>query len=231
MKYIKDFLKITLAIIMFSVAIVSIENEIRNYSKPIVDEKFRSEFYAEEQIKNKDRYRGDCKTILNNVESEAIYYPVAESSVDKSYKTSFINSWMSERTFGGKRGHEGVDIMANLNKRGIYPIVSMTEGVVTNLGWLEKGGYRVGIMSDSGIYYYYAHLDSYSNIKEGQRVSAGELLGYMGDSGYGPEGTKGKFAVHLHVGIYVYLNGKEVSLNPYYILCHLENNKLKYAYS
>ena len=121
--------------------------------------------------------------------------------------------------------------MASKNIRGVFPVISMTDGVVTNLGWLEKGGYRIGITSDSGIYYYYAHLDSYSNIKEGKRVKAGELLGFMGDSGYGPEGTTGKFNVHLHVGVYVYENGKEISLNPYYILCYLENKKLKYSYS
>ena len=52
------------------------------------------------------------------------------------------------------------------------------------MGWLEKGGYRIGITSNSGTYYYYAHLESYSNLKEGDVVEAGELLGYMGDSGY-----------------------------------------------
>ena len=106
----------------------------------------------------------------------------------------------------------------------------MTDGVVTNLGWLEKGGYRVGITSDCGTYYYYAHLESYSNIKEGDRVKAGELLGFMGDSGYGPEGTTGNFAVHLHVGIYFYESGNEVSVNPYYVLKYLESRKVKYAF-
>ena len=107
----------------------------------------------------------------------------------------------------------------------------MTDGVITNLGWLEKGGYRVGITSNSGIYYYYAHLDSYANITEGQNIKAGELLGYMGDSGYGPEGTKGQFAVHLHVGIYTVRDGQEISVNPYHVLRFLENRKLKYEFS
>lgn len=197
----------------------------------LTDASFRAEFYSEEMLINKNAYSAECTTILKNVENEVSYFPVAESTVDKSFTTSFVNTWMSERTYGGKRGHEGIDIMASVNKRGLYPVISMSEGVVTNLGWLEKGGYRIGITSDSGIYYYYAHLDSYSNIEEGQRVKAGELLGYMGDSGYGPEGTVGQFAVHLHVGIYVYVNGEEISLNPYYILCSLEIKKLKYAYS
>ncbi len=121
--------------------------------------------------------------------------------------------------------------MASENKRGLYPVVSMTDGVITNLGWLEKGGYRIGITTEAGTYYYYAHLDSYANIEEGMEVKAGELLGYMGDSGYGEEGTTGKFDVHLHVGIYFYEDGSEVSVNPYHLLKFLENNKLKYAYS
>jgi len=237
MKNLDNYFKMIFAIIVFGVAIVSIQNEIviktqqLKYSKQTIDDSFRSEFYSEEQRNHREKYADECKSIISDVESEVIYYPVVESSVDKSYSTTFTDSWMSERTFGGNRGHEGADIMATVNKRGVYPVISMTDGVITNLGWLEKGGYRVGITSDSGIYYYYAHLDSYSNIKEGQRVRAGEILGYMGDSGYGPEGTKGKFAVHLHIGIYVYVDGIEVSLNPYYILCQMENNKLKYAYS
>lgn len=137
MKKIESFFKIIFAIITFGVAIVSIENEITMKTKQM-DDHFRSEFYSEGQRTDIENYDSECKSILINVESEAVYYPVAESSVDKSYTTTFTNSWMSERTFGGNRGHEGVDIMATTNKRGIYPIVSMTDGVVTNLGWLEK---------------------------------------------------------------------------------------------
>ena len=94
----------------------------------------------------------------------------------------------------------------------------MTDGTVTNLGWLEKGGYRIGITSESGTYYYYAHLDSYAGISEGEQVIAGELLGYMGDSGYGPEGTTGQFVVHLHLGIYLTEDGALFSVNPAPIL-------------
>lgn len=98
----------------------------------------------------------------------------------------------------------------------------MTSGVVTNLGWLEQGGYRIGITSPSGGYFYYAHLDSYINISEGDTVYAGQLLGYMGDSGYGEEGTTGMFITHLHVGIYIEVDGVEISVNPYWILRFLD---------
>ena len=158
-------------------------------------------------------------------------FPVPESTIDSKMKVSFVNSWMAERTYGGQRGHEGTDIMASENIAGLYPIVSMTDGVVRSKGWLEKGGYRIGIEAPSGAYFYYAHMDSYASIEIGDSVRAGDLLGFMGDTGYGEEGTTGKFPVHLHVGIYIYPNERETSVNPYWILRYLENQKIKCAYS
>ena len=155
------------------------------------------------------------------------YFPVPEFINDSSLSVTYVNSWMAERTYGGKRGHEGTDIMASENERGIYPIVSMSDGIVTKKGWLEKGGYRIGITSPNGVYFYYAHLDSYANISIGDKVQAGDILGYMGDSGYGPEGTIGKFDVHLHLGIYIYPDGEETSVNPYWVLRYIENKKVK----
>ena len=134
---------------------------------------------------------------------------------------------MNERTYGGRRGQAGTDLMAEKDIPGLYPVVSITDGVIKNKGWLEKGGYRIGILSPSGGYFYYAHLDSYTNVKEGDKVQAGQILGYMGNTGYGKEGTKGKFPVHLHLGIYIQHNQEEVSINPYWILKYLESCKRK----
>lgn len=199
--------------------------------KTIEDQEYRDQFYSTGLREKEDMLSKECRAALQNVENEVVYYPVPESTLDHSLTTSCIDTWMAERKYGGKRGHEGCDIMADRKERGRYPVVSITDGVITNLGWLDKGGYRVGITTDSGTYYYYAHLDSYSNVKKGDYVKAGELLGYMGDSGYGKEGTVGKFPVHLHMGIYFYKDGKEVSVNPYYVLRALEDHRLKYEYS
>ena len=83
-----------------------------------------------------------------------------------------------------------------------------------------------------GNYYYYAHLDSYAREWEpGDPIQAGDILGYMGDSGYGPEGTTGQFPVHLHVGIYVPLGAdQEMAVNPYWMLRYLEQKKLTCSY-
>jgi len=151
-------------------------------------------------------------------------FPVGEVASHPDAVVTFSDSWMQSRTFGGDRGHEGCDIMASLNQRGIYPIYSMTDGVVENIGWLRLGGYRIGIRSDSGAYFYYAHLAEYAKDFEiGERVEAGTFLGYMGDTGYSDTpGTTGMFDVHLHLGIYLNdANGTEFSVNSYPMLRYL----------
>ena len=150
-------------------------------------------------------------------------FPVVKEN--ECYPVEYSNSWGEERTYGEERVHEGCDLMAASNERGRYVVCSMTDGIVKNIGWLEQGGWRIGIESDSGIYYYYAHLDSYEKaFDKGDRVAAGQILGRMGDSGYGKTpGTKGKFDVHLHVGIYIKdLSGNERAVNPYWFLKQLE---------
>lgn len=150
--------------------------------------------------------------------------------VEKSFRqeVSYVDSWYGERTFGGERKHEGTDIMSDSNTSGVIPVVSMTDGTVKNMGWLRLGGWRIGIESQEGVYYYYAHLHSYApNLKAGDTVYAGQLLGFMGDSGYGEEGTTGMFDVHLHVGVYVYdEEGREISVNPYPFLQYLQDGRM-----
>lgn len=174
-----------------------------------------------------DAYVQSCRAIWNDVK----YFPIPQSLDDTEDKISYVDSWMFERNYGGKRGHEGTDIMAEKNTPGYYPVVSMTDGVVTEKGWLEKGGWRIGITAPTGAYFYYAHLDSYAELEKGDPVKAGDLLGYMGDSGYGEEGTTGEFPVHLHLGIYLKEGTEEISVNPYPVLRYAENARIKCVYS
>lgn len=125
-----------------------------------------------------------------------------------------------EDTYGADRqngGHEGCDIMDCENTPGRIPVISATDGTVTNIGWLYLGGYRIGITSENGIYYYYAHLDSYAaGITAGKEITAGELLGFMGNTGEGEERTEGNFPVHLHFAIYIRnKTGNEETVNSY----------------
>lgn len=103
------------------------------------------------------------------------------------------------RSYGGERSHEGIDIIAAKGT----PVRSVCNGVVTNKGWLTLGGYRIGITDAFGVYHYYAHLSAYADVEVGDPVAAGQVVGYVGSTGYGPEGTDDQMTPHLHFGLYV----------------------------
>ena len=174
-----------------------------------------------------EEYKSACTAIWDDL----VYFPIPKPSNNVNAKVTYENSWMFSRTYKGERRHEGTDLMPSINRRGYYPVVSMTDGTVTQKGWLELGGYRLGIETSQGVYFYYAHLESYAEIEVGDTVKAGQLLGYMGDTGYSKkEGTTGNFPVHLHVGIYLLRNGKEISVNPYPVLRYLEKRRIECVY-
>lgn len=165
----------------------------------------------------------DYFLILDNIINDIKKFPIES---DSGYVYS--DSWGAERTYGGKRIHQGCDIIDKENICGRIRIISMTDGVVENIGWNEKGGWRIGIRSENGNYYYYAHLSEYSKeFFQGDKIKAGDILGFMGDSGYGEEGTTGKFVVHLHIGICVNTNisKDEFWINPYPFLIYAEANE------
>lgn len=183
-----------------------------------------------ENIKAKYKHKDflNYYNILNTVINEIKYFPIPEKDGNEYI---YADSWGAERTYGGKRIHMGTDIIDRENIEGRIPILSMTDGKIENLGWNEKGGYRVGIRTKNGSYYYYAHLDSFAeSIAKGNDVSAGTLIGYMGNTGYSTtEGTKGNFEVHLHLGIEIKANLKKemIWINPYPFLRIIEEENLK----
>lgn len=177
--------------------------------------------YLIKELSNNNSFK-ELKSYYYAILADIKCFPVAPDA-DGRFSITFTDTWNEHRSYGGNRRHEGTDLMSGENMRGKYPIISMTDGVVEKMGWLEKGGYRIGIRGNSGAYFYYAHLESYAmNLNVGDTIKAGQFLGYMGDSGYGPVGTVGKFDVHLHVGIYVDTGFGELSVNPYWILRYLE---------
>ena len=160
------------------------------------------------------------------------YFPLAVRPQEREDPFSFTDTWMEERNYGGKRKHEGCDIFGKAMLSGYYPVISITDGTVEKVGWLPLGGWRIGIRSPKGGYFYYAHLSGYGReFLEGESVKAGELLGFLGDSGYGEEGTCGKFAPHLHMGLYTrYGQDEEYALNPYPVLVYLKDHTKEISY-
>lgn len=184
-----------------------------------------------EMKKNRAKdWEGVC-TAYSAIFEDVKYFPIPASSTEYPINVSFADGWGSERYYEEVLHlHEGTDVMTE-HERGYVPIVSMTDGIVENVGWLELGGYRIGIRSEHGGYFYYAHLYKYSkNFKIGDTVKAGELIGFMGDSGYGrTEGTVGNFAVHLHMGIYIKTkNHDELAVNPFFVLSYMSKCRILY---
>ena len=69
--------------------------------------------------------------------SDLEYFPVADTAV------FFENSWLTPRSYGGERRHEGTDIFASRNISNYYPIISITDGIIEQKGWLPLGGYPI----------------------------------------------------------------------------------------
>lgn len=111
--------------------------------------------------------------------------------VDGVKPSALRDSWHAPRS-GGRR-HEGIDIFA---KRGT-PVRATTEGIVLKTSTSRLGGQVVWTLGPGGHRHYYAHLDRFADVRSGQRIAAGTLLGYVGTTG-NARGTP----PHLHYGIY-----------------------------
>jgi peptidoglycan LD-endopeptidase LytH len=137
---------------------------------------------------------------------------------------SYRSTWGDRRGFGGLRIHEGTDIFAGYG----VPVRSTTYGVVEMKGWNRFGGWRIGIRDTNNIYHYFAHLSGFEKgIKKGMIVKPGDVIGYVGSSGYGKPGTQGKFPPHLHYGIYRDNGLSEWSFDPYPFLRIYERKERK----
>ena len=127
----------------------------------------------------------------------------AFSPITAGYGYSHCDDFGVGRSFGFKRKHLGHDMMGSLGT----PIVAVEGGMVEALGWNRYGGWRVGIRSfDGKRYYYYAHLQKdrpfAEGLEEGDMVQAGDLIGFMGRTGYSDrENTNNIETVHLHFGM------------------------------
>ncbi len=132
-----------------------------------------------------------------------VYGLKAFSPIAKGFPYNDYDDFGSSRSYGYKRQHLGHDMMGQIGT----PVVAIESGYVEALGWNQYGGWRIGIRSfDKKRYYYYAHLRQnfpYAlNLEEGSIVTAGDVIGYMGHTGYSTvENTNNIDTVHLHWGL------------------------------
>ena len=153
--------------------------------------------------------------IENDGQWVSTYGLKAFSPIAAGYGYSHCDDFGASRSFGFKRKHLGHDLMGSLGT----PIVAVEGGVVEAMGWNRYGGWRIGIRSfDSRRYYYYAHLQKDKpfapGLKIGDTVQAGDLIGYMGRTGYSDkENTNNIETVHLHFGMQLIFDESQKECN------------------
>ena len=160
----------------------------------------------------------------------------AFSPVAAGYGYSHCSDFGVSRSFGFQRKHLGNDLMGGLGT----PIVAVEGGVVEAMGWNRYGGWRVGVRSfDSKRYYYYAHLQKDApfapGLEVGQMVQAGDLIGFMGCTGYSDkENVNNIETVHLHFGLQLIFDesqkecNSEIWINVYDIVRLLSSHRASY---
>jgi murein DD-endopeptidase MepM/ murein hydrolase activator NlpD len=121
--------------------------------------------------------------------------------------TSYID------TFGAHRAdvtyHHGDDIFGSLGQ----PLVACTDGIVFSVGFNKIGGNRLWIVDKAGNQFYYAHLSAFAiNAVNGAHVKAGQVIGFMGDTG-DAEGTPYHLHFEIHPVSFLYL-GYDGAVDP-----------------
>ncbi len=124
------------------------------------------------------------------------------SPIAAGYYYNDYNDFGTTRSYGYRRPHLGHDMMGSVGT----PIIAVESGYVEACGWNQYGGWRIGIRSfDGKRYYYYAHLrrdHPYNDIFEGKQITAGEVIGYLGMTGYSAKENVNNIDIpHLHFGV------------------------------
>ena len=156
------------------------------------------------------------------------FFPLA-----KNFPYNDFDDFGVSRSYGFRRRHLGHDMMGQVGT----PIIAVESGYVEALGWNQYGGWRIGIRSfDKKRYYYYAHLRKnypfQSDLKEGSLVQAGDVIGYMGRTGYSSkENTNNIEEPHLHFGLELVFDESqkerdhEIWINCYELVKFLQKNQ------
>lgn len=156
------------------------------------------------------------------------YLPLA-----KNFPYSDYDDFGVSRTYGFRRQHLGHDMMGQVGT----PVIAVESGYVEALGWNQYGGWRIGIRSfDGKRYYYYAHLRKNHpymvNLEEGSIVQAGDVIGYLGRTGYSrTENTNNIDTPHLHFGMQIIFDesqkecNNEIWIDCYQIVKFLYKNR------
>ena len=133
-------------------------------------------------------------------------------------QTEFVNSWGVSRP--DDRTHQGADLMGTK----MAPVVAVLDGVVETMRKGDRAGYYVKLDHGEGTSSWYMHLNNDTpgtddgrggpenafaeGLQVGDSVEAGQLIGYVGDSGNAEWG-----GAHTHFEFHI--RGRAVNPYPY----------------
>lgn len=105
---------------------------------------------------------------------------------------NFTDDWLNPRFTPVFHLHEGTDVFAAMGS----PIRTPVDGVVRHASG-GAGGMAAYVTTKEGHDIYFAHLAAYSDVKPGDVVKAGDVIGFVGNTGNAAGG-----APHLHFEIH-----------------------------
>ncbi len=168
-------------------------------------------------------------------DGELLYGLRAFSPIASGYYYEHYDDFGASRSYGYKREHLGHDLMGSIGT----PVIAIESGYVEAIGWNQYGGWRIGIRSfDNRRYYYYAHLRKdhpyVAALSEGDIVTAGDVIGYLGMTGYSAKENVNNINVpHLHFGIQLIFDASQkdgtnqIWIDCYEITKFLYQNRMK----
>lgn len=193
-----------------------------------------------QQAEGKESSQTDTDAVQDTEKKEtgkttwkAYYGLKAFNPIAKTFPYTDYDDFGVSRSYGYRRNHLGHDMMGQVGT----PVIAVESGYVAMLGWNQYGGWRIGINSfDGKRYYYYAHLRQNrpyaEGLKEGDVVQAGDVIGYIGRTGYSSEENVNNIdEYHLHFGLQLIFDesqregDNEIWVNGYQLVRFLSQNR------
>lgn len=167
------------------------KNKEKNYQESLSQLKKRQDEIDAELARLEEEARKNINTgALPRVDTGPLMMPT-QGTITQGYgSTPFA------RTHYASKRHNGIDIAAPLGT----PIYSAADGHVVSVGdqdkYCYKGAYGkfIAITHYNGLTTLYGHF-SLQVVSEGQEVKKGDLIGYMGSTGF-------SYGSHLHFTVY-----------------------------
>lgn len=124
---------------------------------------------------------GDSGEAFYNAKGESLKKTLLKAPLAFTRISSGYSMNRKHPIFKAHKPHQGVDYAAPSGT----PVKAVGDGVVTRAGWGKGFGNMVVLKHSGGLESMYSHLSGFaSGTKQGTRVRQGQVIGYVGATGY-----------------------------------------------